>query len=169
MREAGHQGTGASQAQHHSSHRWTLATPGVQFSSVAQSCLTFCNPMNCSTPRQASLSINSWSPPKLMSIELVMPSYHLILCSPLLFLPSIFTSIRVFSNELALRSKWLKYWSFSFNISPSNEYSELISFRIDRFDLCCPGLSRVFSSTSIRKDHFFGAQSFLWSSSHIHT
>ena len=70
-----------------------------------------------------------------MSIELVMPSYHLILCSPLLLLPSIFTSIRVFSNELALRSKWLKYWSFSFNISPSSEYSELISFRIDWFDL----------------------------------
>ena len=68
-----------------------------------------------------------------MSIELVMPSYHLILCSPLLLLPSIFTSIRVFSNELALRSKWLKYWSFSFNISPSSEYSELISFRIDWF------------------------------------
>ena len=72
---------------------------------------------------------------KLMSIESVMPSYHLILCHPLLLLPSIFPSIRVFSNESALRVKWPKYWSFSFSISPSNEYSGFISFRIDWFDL----------------------------------
>ena len=72
---------------------------------------------------------------KLMSIELVMPSNHLILCCPLLLLPSIFPSSRVFSNELALRIRWPKYWGFSFSISPSNEYSGLISFRIDRFDL----------------------------------
>ena len=72
---------------------------------------------------------------KLMSIESVMPSNHLILCHPLLFLPSIFPSIRVFSNELALRNRWSKYWSFSFSISTSNEYSGLISFRIDWFDL----------------------------------
>ena len=77
----------------------------------------------------------SWSLPKLMSIESVMPSNHLILCRPLLFLPSIFPSIRVFSNELALCIKWLKYWSFSFSISPSNEYSEMISFRMEWFDL----------------------------------
>ena len=84
---------------------------------------------------QASLSItNTQSLLKLMSIELVMPSNHLILCCPLLLLPSIFPSIRVFSNESALRIRWLKYWSFSFNISPSNEYSGLISFRIDLFD-----------------------------------
>ena len=72
---------------------------------------------------------------KLMSIELVTPSNHLILCHPLLLLPSIFPSIRVFSNESALRIRWPKYWSFSFSISPSNEYSGLISFRIDWFDL----------------------------------
>ena len=85
---------------------------------------------------QASLFlIISWSLPKLMSIELVMPSNHLILCHPLLLLPSIFPSIRVFSNELALCSRWPKYWNFSFSISPSNEYLALISFRIDWFDL----------------------------------
>ena len=86
--------------------------------------------------RQASLSFTiSRSLLKLMSIELVMPSYHLILCHPLLLLPSIFPSIRVFSNESALRIRWPKYWSFSFSISPSNEYSGLVSFRIDWFDL----------------------------------
>ena len=86
--------------------------------------------------RQASLSItNSQSLLKLMSIELVMPSNHLILCCPLLLLPSIFPSIKVFSNESVLRIRWPKYWSFSFNMSPSNEYSGLISFRIDWFDL----------------------------------
>ena len=85
---------------------------------------------------QASLSItNSWSLLKLMSIKLMMPSNHLILCHPLLLLPSIFPTIRVFSNESALRIRWPKYWSFSFNINPSNEYSVLISFRIDWFDL----------------------------------
>ena len=84
---------------------------------------------------QTSLSIaNSWSLPKLMSIELVMPSNHLILCYPLL-LPSIFPRIRVFSNESALHMRWPKYWSYSFNISPSNEHSGLISFRIDWLDL----------------------------------
>ena len=92
------------------------------------------------TPRtaagQASLSItNSWTSPKLMSIESVMPSNHLILCCPLLFLPSIFPSIRVFSSESALCIRWPKYWSFSFNISPSNEYSGPISFRMDWLDL----------------------------------
>ena len=86
--------------------------------------------------RQASLSItNSRSSLRLTSIESVMPSNHLILCCPLLFLPSIFPSIRVFSNESALHIRWPKYWSFSFNISPSNEYSGLISFRMDGFDL----------------------------------
>ena len=85
---------------------------------------------------QASLSItNSQSPPKPMSIESVMPSNHLILCHPLLFLPSIFASIRVFSNESALRIRWPRYWNFSFNISPSNEHPGLISFRMDRLDL----------------------------------
>ena len=92
------------------------------------------------TPRtatgQASLSItNTRSLLKLMTIESVMPSNHLILCRPLLFLPSIFPSIRVFSNESALHIRWSKYWSFSFSMSPSNEYSGLISFRMDWFDL----------------------------------
>ena len=85
---------------------------------------------------KASLSItNSQSPPKPMSIKSVMPSNHLIFCCPLLLLPSIFPSIRVFSNESALRIRWLKYWIFSFNISPSNEHPWLISFRIDWLDL----------------------------------
>ena len=85
---------------------------------------------------QASLSItNAWSLLKLMSIELVMPSNHLILCCPLLLLPSIFSSIRVFSNESVLHIMWPKYWSFSFSISPSNESSGLISFRMDWLDL----------------------------------
>ena len=102
----------------------------VRFSSVAQSCPTLCNPWTAA--RQASLSItNSWSLLKLMSIESVMPSNHLILCHPLLLPPSIFPSIRVFLNESALCIRWPKYWSFSFNISPSNEHSGLISFRMD--------------------------------------
>ena len=105
----------------------------VQFSSVAQSCWLFATPW--AVARQASLSnTNSWSLPKLMSVELVMPSNHLILCHPLL-LPSIFPSIRAFSNESALRIRWPKYWSFSFSISPSNEHSGLISFRMDWLDL----------------------------------
>ena len=94
----------------------------------------FLNPWTAAC--QASLSIiNSWSLPKLISIELVMPSNHLILCRPLLLLPSIFSSIRVFSNESPLRIRWPKYWSFCFNISPSNEHSGLISFRMDWVDL----------------------------------
>ena len=102
----------------------------VQFSSV-QSRLTLCDPMDC-MPHQASLSItNSRSLLKLMSIELMMPSNHLILCRPLLLQPSIFPSIRVFSSESALHIRWPKYWSFSLSISPSNEYSGLISFRMD--------------------------------------
>ena len=110
---------------------WELS---VQFSSVAQSCSTLCNPMNRSTPGLPAI-INSRSLPKLMSIESVMPSNHLILCHPLLLLLSIFPSIRVFSNESALRIRWPKYWSFSFNISPSSEHLGLISFRMDWLDL----------------------------------
>ena len=105
----------------------------VQLSSVAQSCPTLCNPMTAA--RQASLSIaNSRSLLKLMSIESVMPSNHLILCYPLL-LPSIFPSIRGFSNESILHIRWPKYWNFSFSISPPKEHPGLISFRMDWLDL----------------------------------
>ena len=108
-----------------------------QFSSVAHVRL-FATPWTVAC--WASLSItNSWSLLKLMSIESVMPSNHLILCHPLLLLPLIFTSIRVFSNESVLPNRWPNYWSFSFSISPSNEYSGLISFRIDWFDLSVQG------------------------------
>ena len=106
----------------------------------------------------------------LMSIESVMPSSHLILCRPLLLLPSIFPSIRVFSNESALHIRCPKYWSFSFNISPSNEHPGLISFRMDWLDLLAvQGTLRVFSNTTVQKHQFFGAQLSSQSSSHIHT
>ena len=121
--------------------------------------------------RQASLSItNSWSLLKLMSIESVMPSNHLILCHPLLLLPSIFASTRVFSNVSVLCTRWSKYWSFSFSISPSNEYSGLISFRTDWFDLLA--VQRTFNSLvqhHSSKHQFFSIQPLLWSNSHIHT
>ena len=109
---------------------------------------------------QASLSFTiSWSLLKLMSIELVMPSNHLILCHPLLLLPSIFPSIRVFSSESGFHIRWWKYWSFSFSISPSSEYSGLISFRIQGWiSLLSKGLLRVFSNTTVQKHQFFGAQ-----------
>ena len=118
---------------------------------------------------QVSLSSAiSWSLLKLMSIWLMMPSNHLILCHPLLLLHSVFLSIRVFSSESALCIRWPKYWSFSFSLSPSNKYSEFISFRIDWFDLQSKGLSIVFYSTTIQKYQFFGIQPSLWSNSHIH-
>ena len=122
----------------------------VQFSSVQSLSRgrLFATPLTAA--RQASLSItNSQSLPKIMSIELVMPSNHLMLCCPLL-LPSIFPRIRVFSNESALHIRWPKYWSFNFSFSPSNEYSGLISFRVNwLISSLSKGLSRVFSSTSI--------------------
>ena len=94
-----------------------------------------------------------------MSIELVMPSNHLILCRPLLLLPSVFPSIRVFSNELVLRIRWPKYWSFSLSISPSNEYSGLISLRMDGLDLLAvQGTLRSLLQTTIQNHQFFGAQ-----------
>ena len=106
---------------------------------------------------------------KFKSFQLVKPSNYLILCCPLLLLPSIFPSIRVFSNELAFHIRWPKYWRFSFSISPSNEYSVLISFMIDRFDiLAVQVLSRVFSSTTVQTHQFFSAQTPLWSNSHIY-
>ena len=110
--------------------------------------------------RQASLSItNSQSPPKPMSIELVMPCNHLILCHPLLFLPSIFPSIRAFSNESLLHIRWPKCWSFSFNISPSNEYSGLISFRMDWLDLLAvQGTLKSLLQHPVQKHQFFCTQ-----------
>ena len=111
---------------------------------------TLCDPMNCS---------NSRSPPKPMSIVLVIPSNHLIHYCPFFLPPSIFPSIMVFSNESVLRIRWPKYWSFSLSISSSNEYSGLISFQMDWLDLLAvQGLSRVFSNTTVQKHQFFGAQ-----------
>ena len=122
--------------------------------------------MDCST--QASLSIiNSWSSLKLMSIESVMPSSHLILCRPLLLLPSIFPSIRVFSNESVLLIRWPKYWSFSLSISPSSEYSGLISFRTDLLDLLAvQGTLKSLFNTTVQKHQFFNT-AYLKMSSHF--
>ena len=133
--------------------------------------------------RQASLSItNTQSPPKPMSIVSVMPSNHLILCCPLLLLPSIFPSFRVFSNESALHIRWPKYWSFSFNISPSNEHLGLmldwssVQLMIDLqpwwtgwISPPSKGLLRRVSNTPVQKHQFFCAQLSWWSNSHIHT
>ena len=120
--------------------------------------------------RQASLSItNSLSLLKLISTESVMTSSHPILCHPLL-LPPIPPSIRVFSVESTLHMRWLKYWSFSFSISPSNEHPGLISFRMDWLDLLAvQGLSTVFSNTTVQKHKFFGAQLSSQSNSHFYT
>ena len=141
----------------------------VQFSSVQSLSHVplFATPWTAAC--QASQSItNSRSLLKLMFTESVMPSNHLILCRPLLLL-SIFPSIGVFSNELVLRIRQPKYWSFSFNISPSNEYSGLISFRMDWLDsLQSKGLSRVFNTT-VQKHQFFSTQLSSQSNSHIHT
>ena len=117
---------------------------------------------------QASLSFTTfWNLLKLMPMESVMPSNHLILCIPLLLLPWIFPSIRVFSNELALHIRWPK--SFTYSISPSKEYAGWVSLRLtDLISLLSKGLLRVFSSTTVRKHQFFGAQSSSWSISHIH-
>ena len=119
--------------------------------------------------RQTSMSF-TLSLFKLMSIELVMPSNHLIPCHSLLVLPLDFPSIRVFSNESALRIRWPKYWSFSFNISPSNEYSGLIFFTIDWLDLLAvQGILKSLLQHHIQKHQFFGTQTSLWSNSHICT
>ena len=120
---------------------------------------------------QASLSITNFrSLLKLMSIESMMPSNHLILCHPLLLLPSIFPSIRVFSNESVLCIRWPKYCSFSFSINPSKEYSGLISFRMDWFDLLAvQGTLKSLLQHHISKHQYFGNQPFLWSNSRIYT
>ena len=111
-----------------------IETPRENCRSVTQLCPTLCNPMGCSMPGSLSFTI-SWSLLKLISFESMMPFDHLILCHPLFLLPSIFPSIRAFTNESALHIWKPKYWSFSFSISPPNEYSGPISFRIDWFDL----------------------------------
>ena len=134
-----------------------MTTPvfsSVQLLSRAQ---LFATPWNAA--RQVSLSItNSWSLPKLMAIESVMPSNHLILCHPPLLLP-VFPSIRIFSNESVLRIRWPQYWSFSFIISPSDEYSGLISFRMDCLDLLAvQGTLKSLLQHHSSKHQFFGAQ-----------
>ena len=132
-----------------------LSSPSVHSLSSVQ---LFATPWTAA--HQASLSIsNSWSLFKLTSIESMMPSNRLILFHPFCLLPAIFPSIRVFSSESVLRIRWPKYWSFIFNITPSDEYSRLISFRIDWLDLLqSKGLSRVLSNTTVQKYQFFGIQ-----------
>ena len=131
-------------------HVWFFATP-------------------CTEACQASMSFTiSQSPLKLMSIELVMPSNHLIICRLLLLPPSIFPSIRVFSKGSVLCIRWPKYWSFSFSISPSNEYSGFPLRLTGLISLQSKGISRVFSKITVQKHQFFGAQPSLWSNSHIH-
>ena len=155
---------------HKASRFFTIWATMDQFSSVQSLSRVWLFATPWSAACQASLSItNSRSLLKLMSIESMIPFNHLILCHPLLLLPSIFHSIRVFSNESVLRIRWPKYWSFSFSISPSSEYSGLISFRMDWLDLLAiQWLSRVFSNTTVQEHQFFSAQLSLWSNSHIH-
>ena len=130
--------------------------------SVTKSFLTLCDSMDCNTQAPLSSTI-SLSLLKFRSTESFMLSNHLIVCCPLLPLSSNFPSIRVFSNESAHLIRWPKYWSFSFRISPCNEYSFLISFPLQS-----KGLSGVFSSTTIQKHQYFGTQPSLESNSHIH-
>ena len=139
------------------------------FSSVPSlSNVWLCDPMDYSTPGFLSIT-NSQSLLKLMSIELVLSSNHLILCRPLLLLPSIFPNIRVFSNETVLCIKWPKDWSFSFSISPSIEYSGLIYFRMDLFDLVVQGTCKSLLQHHSQMHQVFGAQLSLSSDSLIHT
>ena len=140
---------------------WIVLSVFLQFTSVAQSCPTLCDPMNCSMP---GLPVHHQLPEftQTMSFEPVMPSNHLILCRPLL-LPSIFPSIRVFSNESPLHIRWPKYWSLSLNISPTNEDPGLISFRMDWLDLCSPRDSQESSPTPQFKSINSLALSFLHS------
>ena len=151
-------------------HVFTMSRtePWAAAAVIAQLCPTVCDPMECST---SGFPILQHLPEFAQThVHWVMPSNYLILYCPLLLLLLIFPSIRVFSNQLALCIRWPKYWRFSFSISPSNEYSGLISFRIDWFDLLVSrGLSRVFSNTTVQKHQFFSAQLSLWSKPHIHT
>ena len=144
--------------QSKSTMRYHLMQVRVQFSSVAQLCQTLCNPMDCSMP---GLPVHHQLAEftQLMFIETVVPSNHLMLCLPLLLPPSIFPSIRAFSNESVLHIRWPKYWSFNFSISPSNEYSGPISFRMDWLDL----LAAQGTLKSLLQHHSLKA-SILWCS-----
>ena len=153
-------------------HEWTKSmvySNNGMFRSVSSVALVQLFATPWTTAHQTSLSItNSWSPHKPMPIESVTPSNHLILCHPLLFLPSIFPSIWVFSSESALCIRWSKYWNFSFSISPSNEHPGLISFRMDWLDLLAVqgALKSVLHSS---KASILWCSAFLWSNFHIHT
>ena len=156
-------------------HQWSTGNPISEQQhltgtcSVAELCLTLCNPMNCSTPIFPVLHyLPEFAQTHIHWIsDTIQPSHPV---SPLLLLPSIFPSIRVFSNESVLCIRWPKYWSFSFSISSYNEYSGLISFRTDSFDLLAvQGLSTVFFNTTIRKHRFFSSQPVLWFNSYFHT
>ena len=136
--------------------------------SETQSCLTLCDPMDCSMPGSFYFII-TWSLLKLIYMSGGVMQPLSLLLSPS-SMPSIFPSIKIFSNESVLYISWPKYWSFSFNISPSNVYSGLISFRIDCLISLLPkGWSRVFPNTIVQKHQFFGTVHSLWSNSHIHT
>ena len=127
--------------------------------------LTLGNPMNYSMPGSSAMSLL-----KFMPIDSVVLNNHLILCHPLLFLPSVFPSIRIFSNESALHIRWPKHWSFNFSISPSYEYSRLISFKIDWFDLhAVQGTLRSFLQHHSSKASILHCSAFLWSNFHVHT
>ena len=154
-----------SEPQGKSSPQWKLEWNSVQWLSRSQLFATL-----WTAAHQFSLSITNFrSLLKIMSIESVMPTNHLILCRPLLLLPSILPSIRIFSNESVLCIGWPKYWSFSFNIRPSNEYQEWFPLQWTGWiSLQSKGLSRVFSNTTVQKHQFFGAQLSSQSNSHIH-
>ena len=149
----------------------TFKIYSLQFSSVQSLSRVRLFATPCITAHQASLSItNSRSSLKLTSIELVMPSSHLIVCRPLFLLPPIPPSIRVFSNESTLHMRWPKYWSFSFSIIPSKEHRGWSPLEWTGWiSLQSKGLSRVFSNTTVQKHQFFGAQLSSQSNSHLHT
>ena len=156
-------------SEENTSSQTDILFSSVQFSSVTQSCPTLCDPINHSTPGHP---VHHQLPEftQIMSIELVMPSSHLILCRSLLLLPPIPTSIRVFSNELTLRMRWPKYWSFTFSIIPSKEHQHWSALEWTGWiSLQSKGLSRVFSNTTLQKHQFFGAQLSSQSNSRIHT
>ena len=143
--------------------QWQGDIPKDQFSSVAQSCLTVCDPMDCSTP---GLPVHH----QLTSTESVMPSKHLILCRPLLLLPSIFPSVRVFSSESSLPIRWPNYWSFSFSISPSNELLRTDFLQDELVGSPCSSRDcQVFCNTTVQKHQLFGTQLSLQSNTHFRT